>query len=70
MNILRLLLLFFVGLFIRRLFRKPAKSQRTQSRQSHSFGSAEKQKRADNNTQALGDITEQEIDDADFEEIP
>ena len=71
MNILRLLLLFFVGLFVRRLFSRSTGTSRTSPNakaKSDSFGSTEQKS---NNAGSSGNkITEQEIDDADFEEIP
>lgn len=71
MNILRLLLLFFVGLFVRRLFTKgpKTKSDTFRSSDSSSHGPSGN-KNTKEKPESLRDITEQEIDDADFEEIP
>lgn len=68
MNILRLFLLFLVGLFVRRLFTKSTRSSRDESAKSSSFTSAGDSKGPKNKNDSA--ITEQEIDDADFEEIP
>jgi len=70
MNIIRLIFLFIVGLFVRRLLSKPAKSRRGDSGKAQSFGSAKAKSQTEKNDDNLGTITEQEIDDADFEEIP
>jgi len=70
MNILRLLFLFFVGLFVRRLFKRPSKNGPKTSGKASSFGSGPEKPGSTKNAESLRDITEQEIDDADFEEIP
>jgi len=69
MNILRLLFLFFVGLFVRRLFTKSKRKAPKASQGTGSF-SSNGNNSSTNNPESLRDITEQEIDDADFEEIP
>ena len=68
MNILRLLFLFFVGLFVRKLFSKSSRSSKDESGKSSSFTHAGDKNSSPQKPDSA--ITEQEIDDADFEEIP
>jgi len=67
MSMMRLLLLLLLGLMVRRLFRSfkgtrryRAERPKTRSREDAEAGKAT----------AYTDLTEQGIDDADFEEIP
>jgi hypothetical protein len=72
MILVRLFFLFIIGLFARRIWR----AFKGQARPSYRPGSSEKSKAGNPSDQtkqpngAISDITEQEIDDADFEEIP
>lgn len=67
MFLIRLLLLFFVGTMIRRLYRTIRSSAGKRSAQE----SGGVRQPADKATKAdYKDLTEQGIDDADFEEIP
>jgi hypothetical protein len=69
MRIVQLILLFMFGLLIRRFFRAlKMGSQPRNPRQGN--GSHSDQGNETPAKEALRDITEQEIDDADFEEIP
>ena len=67
MSLMRLLLLFLLGIMLRRLL-KPLWSRKN----ARSKGSATDGDRNGTATDAPGyaDLTEQGIDDADFEEIP
>ena len=65
MRLLQLLLLFMVGLFIRRLYlgvkrRRPSRPRPDRNPQETS----------PNGSQKLDKLTQQDISDADFEEIP
>ncbi len=71
MSILRLIFLFFIGLFVRRLFSRAVKPSSRPSSANHGSSSSNgKSNNRGQGTEPLRDITEQEIDDADFEEIP
>ncbi len=69
MNIFRLIFLFLIGLFVRRLFFKSTRKAPNASRSEDTFRSTGN-KSAPGQSESLREITEQEIDDADFEEIP
>ncbi|MCP4290748.1 MAG: hypothetical protein GY780_02795 [bacterium] len=85
MNILRLIFLFIIGMFIRRIWhalkRKSTSAGKTQTRRNSPGGpfqnannrsgsKASASGKSQAVTESLEEITEQEIDDADFEEIP
>jgi len=72
MTFVRLFFIFILGLFMRRLWRT-AKNNSNQSKPSGSGGTGRSSHASADQKPApglLSDITEQEIDDADFEEIP
>ena len=72
MTFIRLFFIFMIGLFIRRLWRS-AKNNSNQAKPSESGGKSRSSHASGEQKPApglLSDITEQEIDDADFEEIP